>query len=89
MFKSKIVFVVGAGASNEALLPTSKELVGKIAEKLNIKYEHGYKPISGSDLIPDAIQRPVPPHNNYRAPRIMTILSLARLPLRRDGHFRC
>ena len=23
------------------------------------------------------------------APRIMTILSLARLPLRRDGHFRC
>jgi UDP-N-acetyl-D-mannosaminuronate dehydrogenase len=24
-----------------------------------------------------------------RAPRIMTILSLARLPLRRDGHFRC
>ena len=23
-----------------------------------------------------------------RAPRIMTILSLARLPLRRDGHFR-
>jgi hypothetical protein len=24
-----------------------------------------------------------------RAPRTMTILSLARLPLRRDGHFRC
>ena len=66
MFRSKTLFVVGAGASNEASLPTSKELARKIADKLDIQVEQGYKQISGSYLIPDAIRRPVPPHNNYR-----------------------
>jgi hypothetical protein len=66
MFRSKTLFVVGAGASNEASLPNSKELARKIADKLDIQVEQGYKQISGSYLIPDAIRRPIPPHNNYR-----------------------
>jgi hypothetical protein len=44
MFNSKIVFIVGAGASQEVGLPTGKQLKAQIAEKLNITY------ISGIDL---------------------------------------
>src|SRR5215469_9951144 len=38
MFKSKTVFIVGAGASQEAGLPTGAQLKDIIAEKLNITY---------------------------------------------------
>jgi hypothetical protein len=38
MFKSKTVFVVGAGASQEADLPTGTQLKAIIAEKLNFTY---------------------------------------------------
>jgi len=41
MFKSKTLFVVGAGASQEAGLPTGTELKSIIAEKLDITFDHG------------------------------------------------
>ena len=41
MFKSKIVFIVGAGASQEAGLPTGAQLKHQIASKLNITYKVG------------------------------------------------
>lgn len=51
MFRSKTVFIVGAGASQEVGLPTGAELKDIIAEKLNIKYdfrsENPYVPVSG------------------------------------------
>src|SRR5438105_302565 len=36
MLRSKTVLIVGAGASREASLPTSVDLTGKIATKLNL-----------------------------------------------------
>ena len=40
MFRSKTVFVVGAGASNEVNLPTGNDLKGRIAQALDIKFDH-------------------------------------------------
>jgi NAD-dependent SIR2 family protein deacetylase len=47
MFRSKTLFVVGAGASSEAGLPTGYELKNKIAELLNFHFEH-FEQQSGS-----------------------------------------
>ena len=41
MIKSKTVFIVGAGASQEVGLPTGAELKNKIAQKLDLRYEFG------------------------------------------------
>jgi hypothetical protein len=41
MFDSKTVFIVGAGASQEAGLPTGAQLKAIIADKLNITYKVG------------------------------------------------
>lgn len=41
MFKSKTVFIVGAGASKEGGLPTGVELKKTIADKLNFTYPRG------------------------------------------------
>ncbi len=46
MFKSKTVFIVGAGASREAGLPTGEQLKDVIASKLNITYKVGIDPTS-------------------------------------------
>jgi hypothetical protein len=46
MFKSKTVFIVGAGASQEAGLPTGAQLKDAIAKKLNITYKVGIDPTS-------------------------------------------
>ena len=46
MFKSKTVFIVGAGASQEAGLPTGAQLKKAIANKLNITYKVGVDPTS-------------------------------------------
>src|SRR2546430_729177 len=46
MFKSKTVFIVGAGASQEAGLPTGAQLKDIIAEKLNLTYKLGIDPTS-------------------------------------------
>lgn len=59
MFKSKTVFIVGAGASREADLPDGSGLKGNIAGLLDIRFQHGYRQISGDDQIVDALQRHV------------------------------
>ncbi len=46
MFSTKTVFVVGAGASREAGLPTGDELRPIIADKLNLKYDWTSDPLS-------------------------------------------
>lgn len=40
MFKSRTTFVVGAGASQEANLPVGRDLKGRIAEVLDIRFDH-------------------------------------------------
>jgi hypothetical protein len=54
MFKSKTVFVIGAGASAEIGLPIGSQLRDTIAKKLNVKYQHGYERVSGDRTIADA-----------------------------------
>src|SRR5579862_9716755 len=51
VFKSKTVFVLGAGASQEAGLPIGSELKQQIAERLHITFEDGYREKSGDRLI--------------------------------------
>lgn len=52
--KAKTVFVIGAGASVEAGLPTSILLKGKIAKLLNIKFDH-WKQVAGDPIIADSL----------------------------------
>lgn len=59
MFRSKTLFVVGAGASKEASLPTGEELKDTIAEKVDIKFEFGNKQISGDHQIMEALRQHV------------------------------
>lgn len=47
MFRSKTVFIIGAGASCEAGLPSGEKLKGDIAGLLNIEFEDGWKQSSG------------------------------------------
>lgn len=51
-----IVFVVGAGASKEAHLPTGNELKGIIAELLDMRFGHGNNLISGDSEIVEALR---------------------------------
>ncbi len=50
-----IVFVIGAGASKEANLPTGLELKDKISKLLDIRFE-GYQKKSGDHVIYDALR---------------------------------
>lgn len=59
MFDSKTLFVVGAGASKEAGLPTGNELKASIASKIDIQFESGYKLIHGEPEIVDALREHV------------------------------
>ena len=52
----KIVFVVGAGASNEVSLPIGEELKKSIARALDIRFGRGTGMISGDSLICEAIR---------------------------------
>lgn len=52
----KTVFVVGAGASKEANLPVGSELKKSIAKALDIRFEHGFRMISGDDVILEALR---------------------------------
>lgn len=63
MFATKTLFIVGAGASCEAGLPSGAQLKQSIAEKINIKYEYGTRQISGDMHITDAIRRHVESQN--------------------------
>jgi hypothetical protein len=58
MFKSKTLFIVGAGASREADLPIGKELTSAIAKKLNFDLSHGsWAEGAGDAQIYEAIKR--------------------------------
>lgn len=57
--EKSLVLVVGAGASSEVKLPVGAELKASIARALDIRYEHGYKQISGDSLVTDALKRHV------------------------------
>lgn len=59
MFRSKTVFVVGAGGSVEAGLPTGAGLKDIIAGKLAIRFRHGQDQISGSHDIMNSLRRRV------------------------------
>jgi hypothetical protein len=61
LFKQKImdrktVFVIGAGASKEAGLPTGDELKSKIAKLLDIRFPDRYNQKSGDYIICDALR---------------------------------
>jgi hypothetical protein len=57
MFKSKTVFVLGAGASSEAGLPTGAELIPIVRNKLNFKHEMGVRQISGDPTLFEVLRR--------------------------------
>ena len=52
----KTVFVIGAGASKEANLPTELELKSKIAQLLDIRFPDGYDQKSGDYTICEAFR---------------------------------
>jgi hypothetical protein len=56
MSNKKTLYIVGAGASKEAGLPTGYELKEKIASLLNIIFEDGYTQTGGDRLICEAIR---------------------------------
>ncbi len=55
MFQSKILFVVGAGASKEGGLPTGNELTATIANKVDIQFGEFTKQLRGSFEIARAL----------------------------------
>ena len=63
MFKKKTLFVVGAGASEEARLPTGHKLKSIISDKLSITYEHGNTQITGDREIVKALRQYVKQEN--------------------------
>ena len=56
MFNKKTVVVIGAGASEEAKLPTGKEIKEIIAKLLDIRFEDGISWISGDRTILNALK---------------------------------
>lgn len=52
----KTVFVIGAGASKEANLPTGLELKSKIAQLLDIRFPDGYNQNGGDFTITEALR---------------------------------
>lgn len=60
----KTVYVVGAGASKEANLPTGDELKSKIAQLLDIRFPDGYNQKSGDFTICEALRLFVRENNN-------------------------
>ena len=56
MFYSKTLFVVGAGASKEAGLPTGNELTATIAKKVDIKFRDFNDQFSGDFEIAAALR---------------------------------
>ena len=59
MLNSKTTFVVGAGASSEAGLPTGRELTATIAGMIDIKFDHDLTQISGDHVIYEALREHV------------------------------
>lgn len=59
MFKSKTVFIVGAGASCEAGLPSGEEIKKNIADLLNFRFSYGIGLESGDSQIYHALEEHV------------------------------
>ena len=59
MFRSKTVFVVGAGASKEVNLLVGEDLKRKISQKIDFKFEDFGRQISGCHDIVEALRRHV------------------------------
>lgn len=55
MFRSKTVFILGAGASAEVGLPVGSGLLKHICDLINIKYDH--RMISGDHQVSEALKR--------------------------------
>jgi len=49
MFTRRTLFILGAGSSYEAGLPTGVGLARIIREKMDVRFEHGFKPIGEGD----------------------------------------
>ncbi|MFT3807558.1 hypothetical protein [Arenimonas sp.] len=56
MFKSRTLFVVGAGASAELGLPVGAGLKSQIADKLNFSFQHGYELTGGDWRVYEALR---------------------------------
>ena len=57
MPNKKTLYIVGAGASSEAKMPTGNELKDKIAKYLDIRFEHGgFSQLSGDAYIVSALR---------------------------------
>ncbi|KAA2237693.1 SIR2 family protein [Salinarimonas soli] len=57
MFKSRTLFIVGAGASAEIGLPTGAALKEQIASAVDIRFEDGFRMTRGDHKIADALKR--------------------------------
>jgi hypothetical protein len=49
MFTRRTLFILGAGSSDEACLPTGVRLAEIIREKMDVRFGEGNKPIGGGD----------------------------------------
>lgn len=76
MFKSKTLFVVGAGASCEVGLPTGAELRPLIAHHLDIRFDDGWNQNSGSRKISAALKESLSRKGDQR-PDINSFLEAA------------
>lgn len=56
MIERRTTLVVGAGASAECGLPIGAELKGRIAQLLDIRFEHGHRQQSGDHTVCDALR---------------------------------
>lgn len=59
MIEKRIALIVGAGASAECGLPVGSKLKDRIAELLDIRFEHGSRRIGGDPTICDALRQVV------------------------------
>jgi hypothetical protein len=57
MFRSRTVFVVGAGAGQEVGLPTGPELIPIIRNKLNFKHDRRHRLVSGDPALFETLLR--------------------------------
>ena len=67
MYKTSTVFIVGAGASFEIGMPTGVALRDTIRQQVDIKFEFGSRPISGSHRIAKALETKLPLNTNANA----------------------
>lgn len=59
MFRQKVVFVIGAGASYEYKLPLGSELKDRIAAAVRFRFEYGDRLVGGDPNLRDHIRRHV------------------------------